>query len=45
MVFFLNRVSFLAVIGALFAMRLLKRESKKESGSPFRVSCRDFALR
>src|SRR6476646_4753424 len=40
--FFLNGVSFLAVIGALFAMRLVKRESKKESGSPFQSLMQGF---
>jgi MFS family permease len=40
--FFLNGVSFLAVIGALLAMRLVKRESKKESGSPFQSLIQGF---
>ena len=40
--FFLNGVSFLAVIGALLAMRLEKRESKKEAGSPFQNLLQGF---
>jgi MFS family permease len=40
--FFLNGVSFLAVIGALLGMRLVKRESKKESGSPFQSLIQGF---
>jgi MFS family permease len=40
--FFLNGVSFLAVIGALLAMRLVKRESKKEAGSPFQSLMQGF---
>jgi MFS family permease len=40
--FFLNGVSFLAVIGALLAMRIVKRESKKEVGSPFQSLMQGF---
>jgi MFS family permease len=40
--FFLNGISFLAVIGALLAMRLTKRESKKEAGSPFQSLMQGF---
>src|SRR5277367_5661378 len=40
--FFLNGVSFLAVIGALLAMRISKRESKKEAGSPFQSLLQGF---
>lgn len=40
--FFLNGVSFLAVLGALFAMRLAKREPKKEAGSPFQSLIQGF---
>jgi MFS family permease len=40
--FFLNGVSFLAVIGALLAMRIVKRESKKEAGSPFQSFMQGF---
>jgi predicted MFS family arabinose efflux permease len=40
--FFLNGVSFLAVIGALFAMRIVRRESKKEAGSPFQSLIQGF---
>ncbi len=40
--FFLNGVSFLAVIGALLAMRIEKRESKKEAGSPFQNLLQGF---
>jgi MFS family permease len=40
--FFLNGVSFLAVIGALLAMRIEKRESKKEAGSPFQSLLQGF---
>jgi MFS family permease len=40
--FFLNGVSFLAVIGALLAMRIVKRESKKEAGSPFQSLMQGF---
>ncbi len=40
--FFLNGVSFLAVIGALLAMRIVKRESKKEPGSPFQSLMQGF---
>jgi len=40
--FFLNGVSFLAVIGALLAMRIEKRESKKETGSPFESLIQGF---
>jgi len=50
--FFLNGVSFLAVIGALFAMRLVRKESKKEGSSPFqsliqgfRFAMRDLPIR
>jgi MFS family permease len=34
--FFLNGLSFLAVLGALFAMQFEKVETKRERGSPFR---------
>ncbi|HEY6387219.1 MAG TPA: MFS transporter, partial [Candidatus Acidoferrum sp.] len=40
--FFLNGVSFLAVIAALLAMRIVKRESKKELGSPFQNLMQGF---
>jgi MFS family permease len=40
--FFLNGLSFLAVIGALLAMRIAKREPKKEAGSPFRSLLQGF---
>jgi MFS family permease len=40
--FFLNGLSFLAVIGALFAMRIAKRELKKEAGSPLRSFMQGF---
>jgi MFS family permease len=40
--FFLNGVSFLAVIGALFAMRIVRKESKKEAGSPFQSLIQGF---
>jgi MFS family permease len=40
--FFLNGVSFLAVIGALLAMRITKRESKKEAGSPWQSLMQGF---
>ena len=40
--FFLNGISFLAVIGALLAMRIVKRESKKEAGSPFQSLIQGF---
>ena len=50
--FFLNGVSFLAVIGALLAMRLVKLEKKAEAGSPFqslmqgfRFAMRDLPIR
>jgi MFS family permease len=40
--FFLNGVSFLAVIGALLAMRLAKAEPKRDDGSPFRNFIQGF---
>lgn len=40
--FFLNGLSFLAVIGALLAMRLVKRVAKKEAGSPFQSLIQGF---
>jgi MFS family permease len=40
--FFLNGVSFLAVIGALLAMRIVKRETKAEAGSPFQSLMQGF---
>ncbi|MHB8500218.1 MAG: MFS transporter [Candidatus Acidiferrales bacterium] len=40
--FFLNGVSFLAVIGALLAMRIVKRVSNKEPGSPFQSLLQGF---
>jgi MFS family permease len=40
--FLLNGFSFLAVIGALLAMRIVKRESKKEPGSPFKSFMQGF---
>jgi MFS family permease len=40
--FLLNGFSFLAVIGALLAMRIVKRETKKEPGSPFRSLMQGF---
>ena len=40
--FFFNGVSFLAVIAALFAMRLVKKVSKKEAGSPFQSLLQGF---
>jgi MFS family permease len=40
--FFLNGVSFLAVIGALLAMRLVTLEKKAESGSPFQSLMQGF---
>ena len=40
--FFLNGVSFLAVIGALLAMRLAKAEQKRDDGSPFRNFIQGF---
>jgi MFS family permease len=40
--FFLNGISFLAVIGALLAMRIVKRETKKEAGSPFQSLLQGF---
>jgi MFS family permease len=40
--FFLNGVSFLAVIGALFAMRLRKPERTAEAGSPFQSLLQGF---
>jgi len=40
--FFLNGLSFLAVIGALLAMRIAKRELKKETGSPFESFLQGF---
>jgi MFS family permease len=40
--FFLNGISFLAVIGALLAMRITKRETKKEAGSPFQSLMQGF---
>ncbi len=50
--FLLNGFSFLAVIGALLAMRIVKRESKKEAGSPvkslmqgFRFAMSDLPIR
>jgi MFS family permease len=50
--FFLNGVSFLAVIGALLAMRIPKSEAKRPAGSPFRnflegfrFAMRDFPTR
>ena len=50
--FFLNGVSFLAVIGALLAMRIPKSEAKRTAGSPFRnflegfrFAMRDFPTR
>ena len=50
--FFLNGVSFLAVIGALLAMRLVKKVAKKEEGSPlqsllqgFRFAMSDLPIR
>lgn len=50
--FFLNGLSFLAVIGALLAMRLAKREPAREKGSPwvslvqgFRFAMSDMPIR
>jgi MFS family permease len=40
--FFLNGVSFLAVIGALLAMRIVTREKKAEAGSPFQSLLEGF---
>ena len=40
--FFLNGVSFLAVIGALLAMRLVRLEKKAEAGSPFQSLLQGF---
>jgi MFS family permease len=40
--FFLNGVSFLAVIGALLAMRLVTLEKKAEAGSPFQSLLQGF---
>ena len=40
--FLLNGVSFLAVIGALLAMRIVKRETKKEAGSPWKSLMQGF---
>jgi len=40
--FFLNGLSFLAVIGALFAMRLARRERKMETESPLRSFLQGF---
>jgi MFS family permease len=40
--FFLNGLSFLAVIGALFAMRIERRELQKEAGSPFQNLLQGF---
>jgi MFS family permease len=40
--FFLNGLSFLAVIAALLAMRIAKREPKKEPGSPLRSFMQGF---
>jgi len=40
--FFLNGVSFLAVIGALLAMRIVKRETEAEAGSPFQNLMQGF---
>ena len=40
--FFLNGVSFLAVIGALLAMRFVKLEKKAEAGSPFQSLLQGF---
>jgi MFS family permease len=40
--FFLNGISFLAVIGALLAMRLVKLEKKAEAGSPFQSLLQGF---
>jgi MFS family permease len=40
--FLLNGFSFLAVIGALLAMRIVKRETKKEPGSPFQSLMQGF---
>jgi len=40
--FFLNGVSFLAVIGALLAMRIVKLEKKAEAGSPFQSLLQGF---
>ena len=40
--FFFNGVSFLAVIAALLAMRLVKKVSKKEAGSPFQSLLQGF---
>lgn len=50
--FFLNGLSFLAVIGALLAMRIVKREPTREKGSPwvslvqgFRFAMSDMPIR
>lgn len=50
--FFLNGISFLAVIGALFAMRIEKKETKAQDGSPlqnliegFRYAMNDLPMR
>jgi len=50
--FLLNGVSFLAVIGALLAMRIVKTEAKPNAGSPlrnflegFRFAMSDYAIR
>jgi len=40
--FFLNGVSFLAVIAALLAMRLVTLEKKREAGSPFQSLLQGF---
>ncbi|MGC1089215.1 MAG: MFS transporter [Candidatus Acidiferrum sp.] len=40
--FFLNGLSFLAVIGALLAMRIAKRVMKSEKGSPFQSLIQGF---
>lgn len=40
--FFLNGVSFLAVIGALFLMRLAKTEQRRHEGSPWRNLVQGF---
>jgi MFS family permease len=40
--FFLNGVSFLAVIGALLAMRIVNLEKKAEAGSPFQSLLQGF---
>jgi MFS family permease len=40
--FFLNGLSFLAVIAALLAMKIARREAKKDSDSPFRSFLQGF---